>query len=202
MSFFFRLKNTIFEAMKKLNYILVFTICLVNFSLFSQFTVTQNNSATALAQKLAGPGVVISNATIVCPTAHSGVFGGAPVGLGIDSGIILATGRAIDIKNNTGSTVFISTSANAAGDASLNGLLTSLGETYTTNDACVLEFDITVTGDSLKFKYAMGSEEYPSFVCSSVNDIFGFFISGPNPLGGNYVNQNVALIPEQLYLFL
>lgn len=181
--------------MKKIYSILIIVISLVNFSVFGQFTVTQNNNATALAQKLAGPGVVISNATIVCPTAHSGVFGGAPVGLGIDSGIILATGRAIDIKNNTGSTAFISTSASAAGDASLNGLLTSLGETYTTNDACVLEFDITVTGDSLKFKYAMGSEEYPGFVCSSVNDIFGFFISGPNPFGANYVNNNLALIP-------
>ena len=41
----------------------------------------------------------------------------------------------------------------------------------------------------------MGSEEYPGFVCGTVNDIFGFFISGPNPAGGNYMNQNLALIP-------
>ena len=27
------------------------------------------------------------------------------------------------------------------------------------------------------------------------NDVFGFFVSGPNPAGGNYTNYNVARIP-------
>lgn len=181
--------------MKNFQLLLTFIICLFGFSAFGQFNVYNNNNATQLAQKLAGPGVVISNATLVCPSNHAGTFVNAPVGLGIDSGIILASGKVLDIKSAAGPTTFISTGANAAGNANLNALLTSLGETYTTKDACVLDFDITVTGDSLKFSYAMGSEEYPTFVCSSVNDIFGFFISGPNPAGGNYVNQNVAIVP-------
>jgi hypothetical protein len=49
--------------------------------------------------------------------------------------------------------------------------------------------------DTLKFRYAFGSEEYMEFANSSFNDVFGFFISGPNPSGGSYTNQNIALIP-------
>lgn len=186
--------------MKKLSlFLIVLYFNLSAFESLGQMVITQSNNATLLAQQLAGSGVTISNATLVCPTSggvrFSGTFANAPAGLGITDGVILATGKVTEVKSASGSTFFASTSANAAGNANLNSLLSSMGETYTTKDACVLDFDITVTGDSLHFNYVMGSEEYPSFVCSSYNDIFGFFISGPNPAGGNYVNKNVALIP-------
>jgi gliding motility-associated-like protein len=64
-----------------------------------------------------------------------------------------------------------------------------------TFDAAVLEFDFIPTGDSVKFRYCFGSEEYPEYVNAGVNDAFAFFLSGPNPAGGNYVNKNVALLP-------
>ncbi len=185
--------------MKKLNSFITFLFSILFCTTLSQFTVTQNASAFALAQQLAGSGVNITNTTLVCPTSlgvsFSGLFQNAPAGLGISDGVVLTTGLSTDLIDPTGINFFASTSATAAGDTDLDALLVTLGETYTTNDACVLEFDIEVTGDSLKFNYVMGSEEYPTFVCGSVNDIFGFFISGPNPLGGNYVNQNIALIP-------
>jgi hypothetical protein len=38
-------------------------------------------------------------------------------------------------------------------------------------------------------------EEYPEYVNSSFNDVFGFFITGLNPAGGLYANTNVALVP-------
>jgi hypothetical protein len=59
-----------------------------------------------------------------------------------------------------------------------------------TNDACVLEFDVSATGDTLKFKYVFGSDEYPEWVFS-FNDIFAFLISGP----GITDEQNIALVP-------
>ena len=62
-------------------------------------------------------------------------------------------------------------------------------------DACSLQFDVTPAGDTLSFSYVFASEEYPDFVCSEFDDVFGFFISGPNPSGGNYSTQNIALIP-------
>ncbi len=63
-----------------------------------------------------------------------------------------------------------------------------------TNDVCILEFDILPTCDTMKIDYVFASEEYPNFV-GSFNDAFGFFLTGPNPAGGNYTGQNIATIP-------
>ncbi|MBL7943446.1 MAG: choice-of-anchor L domain-containing protein, partial [Flavobacteriales bacterium] len=40
------------------------------------------------------------------------------------------------------------------------------------NDVCILEFDFVPTGDSLKFNYTFGSDEYLEWVNSSFNDVF------------------------------
>ena len=58
------------------------------------------------------------------------------------------------------------------------------------------EISFIPTSDTLRFRYVFASEEYPEFVCTSTNDVFGFFIEGPNPEGGNYNFKNIALIPD------
>ena len=63
-------------------------------------------------------------------------------------------------------------------------------DTLATNDVCILEFDFIPLGNQVDFQYVFASEEYPDYVCS-INDIFGFFISGPGIVG----NKNIALIP-------
>jgi gliding motility-associated-like protein len=65
-------------------------------------------------------------------------------------------------------------------------------------DECVVEFDFIPTGDTIKFNYVFASEEYEEYVCGTVNDAFGFFLTGPNPSGGNYTAFNVALVPNPL----
>lgn len=158
------------------------------------FNVIGNNNATLLAESLAGAGVTITNAVLSnCAPTASGYYTNPPNALGLDDGIILSSGRAIDASGPSAG--ILSTSYNTTGEPDLQALLTQLGETYNVNDACVLEFDIDVLGDSLTFNYVMGSEEYNNFVCGSVNDIFGFFVTGQNPIGPNYVSQNVALVP-------
>ena len=57
----------------------------------------------------------------------------------------------------------------------------------TTFDAAVLEFDFIPIGDSVIFRYVFASEEYNEYVCSNVNDIFGFLIS-------KFLNSNIFLI--------
>lgn len=65
------------------------------------------------------------------------------------------------------------------------------------NDAAVLEFDFIPNGDSLEFRYVFASNEYPGYTCSSFNDAFGFFLSGPG-INGPFTDDaiNIALIPD------
>ncbi|MDR2120685.1 MAG: T9SS type A sorting domain-containing protein [Tannerella sp.] len=48
-----------------------------------------------------------------------------------------------------------------------------------TNLGSILEFDFCPAIDEATFEYIFGSEEYPEFVHSSYNDVFGFFVTGP-----------------------
>lgn len=64
------------------------------------------------------------------------------------------------------------------------------------NDVCIMEFDLVPSCSLLEINYVFASEEYPDFVCSDMNDIFGFFISGPG-ISGPFSNggENIALVP-------
>jgi hypothetical protein len=105
------------------------------------------------------------------------------------SGIVMASGAITNAigPNNEGG---VTTNFGAPGDADLNSLIPQQ-----THDASVLEFDFIPASDSLEFKYVFGSDEYLEYVNSSYNDIFAFFLSGPNPSGGSYYLQNIALVP-------
>lgn len=155
----------------------------------AQLTITPSATAAQLANKLVGNGVTIISPTLTCPTVANGIFVG-PSTLSFDSGIVLTTGRAQTSGFNYGAggpaINFASNSNSAPGDAQLTALA---GQP--TFDACVLQFDFRPTGDTIKFNYVFGSEEYPDFSCSSFNDVFGFFISGP----GFASPTNLALVP-------
>lgn len=75
------------------------TLVILAFNLNAQFTITGNQTADQLAQYLAGSGVTISNAALVCDPVASGKFNNAPSGLGITDGVVLSTGRVADIPN-------------------------------------------------------------------------------------------------------
>ena len=175
-------------------------ICLLvisGYTAHGQINIVPNQTATALAQKLVGTGVTISNATLNCAGNANGVFNVVTSNLGLDSGIVLTTGQAvtagtaIGINGPASASSSTSTMNSTGGDPDLTTLAT-----VTTNDKCILEFDFVPAGDTIKFDYIFGSEEYPEFACSSVNDVFGFFISGPG-ITGPFANnsKNIALIP-------
>src|ERR1043165_658768 len=163
-------------------------MALLAMPVFAQIAVTQNSNSQDLSQLLAGSGVTISNFSLQCSTNGSGTFTNTGTNLGMPGGVILSSGRVQNVPN--AASVFASTQFTASGDAQLATLTT--GSIY---DPCVLQFDIVPQGPLLKFDYVFASEEYPEWVCSQFNDVFGFFITGPNPGGGNYTNQNMALIP-------
>ncbi|HWB63734.1 MAG TPA: choice-of-anchor L domain-containing protein, partial [Chitinophagales bacterium] len=154
----------------------------------AQLSVTQNANASSLAQLLTGNGVTITNVTKSCDNNGSGTFTSTNTNLGVQQGVVLATGKVQSIAQAASN--FANTQFSATGDAQLSTLTT--GTIY---DPCTLEFDIVPQGSTLKFRYVFASEEYPEFVCSKYNDVFGFFISGANPSGGSYSNYNMATLP-------
>ncbi|WP_276133024.1 choice-of-anchor L domain-containing protein [Polluticoccus soli] len=174
--------KTQYLALRKLT--LAALVAAMPFQMNAQLSVSANKTASQLANAMVGTGVTISNATLTCPSGANGTFTGGANALDISSGIILTSGSAT-VAASSAST-FSSEDNGAGGDANLSTL--SGNATF---DACVLEFDFVPLGDSIKFDYQFGSEEYPNFTCTQFNDVFGFFISGPGYSGPT----NIALVP-------
>ena len=158
--------------------------------------ITVDESLTALevvTQVLLGEGVEVSNITFSGDLDQIGSFANNNSNILIEEGLIMATGSCSNVigPNNSGS----STTGGGnfgVGDEDLTTL-----STFNTNDAAVLEFDFVPSGDSIKFFYSFGSDEYNEYVCGSVNDAFGFFLSGPG-INGPFSNNavNLAIIPD------
>jgi len=169
---------------------LIFIIIFLPWTLSAQLQIINNKTPAQLVQQvLVGSGVTVSNITFTgAPVAIREFNNGGTTNLGLLSGIILSTGQAADAvgPNNTGSK---STNNNTGSDPQLASLITA-----SINDAAVLEFDFVPIADTIQFRYVFGSEEYPEYVFS-FNDVFGFFMTGPNPAGGNYTNKNIAIVP-------
>ncbi len=154
---------------------------------------------TQLVQNvLVGGGVTVSNVTFNGAsgntlTNQAGSFNGTTTNLGLNGGVILASGDAQAAVGPNGSGSFsLGPPQNLAGtDPDLQAITPNL-----IYDQAVLEFDFVPIGDSISFRYVFASEEYNEYVCGSVNDAFGFFISGPG-IAGPYTNgaANIALIP-------
>jgi gliding motility-associated-like protein len=162
----------------------------------AQLTVNNGMTPAQLVQDvLLGGGVTAFNVTYngqAAPPANQpgrGSFTAVNSNLGLAAGVILSTGRATDAAND--GNFFASNANNTGADGDLAALS---GQTI--NDRTVLEFDFIPTGDTLRFRYVFGSEEYPEYVCSDFNDAFGFFLSGPGITGPFSNNaRNIALIP-------
>ncbi len=157
---------------------------------YAQLQLTPNLTAQQMAQRITGQGVTITNPVLQCPTGAYGSFNnGQSTNLGIDSGIVLTTGTLTNLNGPASNNM--SQSNGAPGYA----LLQPIANNQQTFDRCLLEFDIVPTCDTLQINYVFGSDEYPTYV-NSIYDVFAFFVTGPNPAGGNYNNLNIALVPN------
>lgn len=181
------------KCFKKANYIgsknllLLFSIVLFMPALNAQLSTAVGTPANMVQNVLLGAGITVSNITFNGTSSQIGSFayGGGSPNLGLASGVILSTGNINDARgpNNSASSGL---NFNGFGDGTLDGI--TGGGTF---DAAVLEFDFIPQSSNVSFKYVFASEEYPEFVGSEFNDVFGFFISGPGIAG----QQNIALIP-------
>jgi len=139
-----------------------------------------------MVENILGEGVAYDNVTLQGADAARGIFSnGDSTELGLSSGIFLTSGGGYVIPgpNNSGSAGAIN---GYGGHPIFNG---------TTYDACVLEFDVIPEFDTLKLVYVFGSEDYNEWVLNLFTDVFGLFVTGPNPIGGYYNDKNIALVP-------
>ena len=177
---------------KNLSVILMFFV----YTTHGQIAVTNNapfdNAQGLVEDVLLGQGIVASNFTWQNGPQNIGYFDGVASNVGFDEGVIMCTG-GID---------FVATGAGAgpgiSGDPDLEQALSALGMSgFSVNNVTILEFDFVAQSDEMSFWYSFGSMEYTGYTCSSFNDVFGFFISGPG-INGPYTNNgvNIALVPD------
>lgn len=79
-------------------------------------------------------------------------------------------------------------------DADLDAISAGL---FDPENGVIIEFDFVPSGDTLSFNYIFASSEYSDYTCDWMNDVFGFFISGPG-ISGPYMGNamNIATVPN------
>lgn len=172
----------------------IFVICLLSSTyLFSQSIITQTGLSieNLIEDSLISGCIQVSNVTVNA-TGQYGYFNKNGSDFPFQSGLILANG---DVYNAQGPNTLMGAGNDINGGSDPDLELLCPG--YTIYDATVLEFDLTPAIDTLIFDYIFGSEEFPEYVNSSFNDVFGFFLSGPG-INGPYSNNsiNIAVLPN------
>jgi len=217
--------------MKKIYFVItVLTLMLISPSVMAQFstsnTAPYNSPFYLINDVFAGGNVTISNVTSYGNSSQMGFFTGNST-IGLDSGVVLSTGtinalcnsncpNASTVPGNPGGfngTTFGFPWMGAVTGSTTNNNLYNVSASVPTllgfgtapndvNDAAVISFDFVPTLDTMHFRFVFASEEWPSFPCSSFNDVFGFFVSGPGISGGYYSPpgypngaENYAVIP-------
>lgn len=187
---------------------LLLAVLLISYAASGQLIVQNTQTPANLVQNvLLGTGVTATNITFNGAPANVvtdqvGYFDGAMSNIGLSDGLIMATGDvSLAVGPNNQASMSGGGTGNVPGfcDPDLQTLVFSPNLTALM-DCAVLEFDFVPTSDTLRFDFVFASEEYPQFAppvnTSGINDVFGFFLSGPG-IAGPFTNgaQNIALIP-------
>jgi len=138
-----------------------------------------------------GEGVDIISISYEGINEATGYFLNGTQDIGIEQGIILSTGKVTRFSNSYS----VESSTLTSNEDVQNQQLANIIGADLLKDIATYEITFIPTADSIQFNYVFASEEYPEYVCSEFNDVFGFFISGPNPTGGQYNSQNIAIVP-------
>lgn len=175
--------------MKKIFIISIFAACFN--AAFTQMTTTVL-PPLQVAQTLVGSGVTISNVVYTGDPNALGIFSiNGPTNLGMNQGVVMTTGTVLNNGNGPHGP------NNSTGSGEDNGqpgdpYLTSIAGANTFNRA-ILEFDFIPVGDTVKFEYVFGTEEYMEWITGGFADVFAFVLSGvTTPLSP----VNIALIPN------
>jgi gliding motility-associated-like protein len=181
---------------------------------FSQMTISSGVLTPAqYVNNLVGPGITVSNITYTGNASQIGTFGGTS-NIGFTGGVVLSSGAVTELvgpaSSATAGTANVSgisnnmnpTIADLLNIASANAMDLGIGNISSATDGAILEFDFVPISNLVSFNFVFSSDEYLTWVNSSFNDIFGFFVAGPGingpysaPAGFPNGSVNLALVP-------
>jgi len=133
-----------------------------------------------------GKGIEILNVEFRGDPKAVGYFSNAHNEINIGEGLVLSTGKVFNIPTPNDQEAQTSANDSNITDEELANITTG-----NLIDVVTYEIEFIPLSDSLEFNYAFASEEFPEYSCNCFNDVFGFFIQGPNDNTWN----NIALIP-------
>src|SRR6478735_283528 len=110
--------------------------------------------------------------------------------IGIDKGILISTGNAIQAEGPNQSPSMSGLNSNPNIKNYDDPYLSKLAG-FPTYDVMVLEFDFVPYNNKVLFHYCFASEEYIEYVDSKFNDVFAFIISSEGA-----PSYNMAVVPE------
>jgi gliding motility-associated-like protein len=192
----------------------IFTISVAYFSV-AQMTISSGVLTPAqYVNNLVGPGITVSNVTYTGTPQQIGVFGGTS-NIGFPAGgVVLSSGATSELVGNaamaTAGTVNVSAISNTMNTtvadmlsiASATAQSLGLGNISSATDGAILEFDFVPISNVVSFNFVFSSDEYLTYVNTTFNDIFGFFVAGPGitgpysaPAGFAGGSANLAVVP-------
>lgn len=157
---------------------------------------------------LLGNGVQATNITYTGGDVQLGYMTDGDGTFSVAEGLVLSTDNATNLGCQTGAcTDCLGMGFNDADLLTIaNSVPPLIGQNFSVssvNDGCVLEFDFVAAGDTVSFNYVFGSDEYLTWINSSYNDVFAFFLSGPgitgpydSPAGFPGGAVNIAAVPD------
>ena len=161
------------------------------------------NITTFVEQHLKGNGVYITNVkfnnvqgNITFPQIGTFNSNGFPH-LQMDQGVVLTTGNVslAPGPNNNGS-------ATAAVTSHYTDPMTQMAALVSNplTSCATIDFDFVSISPFVTLNYCFGSEEYDEYVWSSFNDVFAFFVTGPDPTSPTHqsMTKNIAIIPHTI----
>ncbi len=144
-----------------------------------------------------GEGVEVLDVQYSGSAAAVGFFKDGENAVNISRGIVMSTGFAVSGPAGVGvEGLGTQQSSSATSGPAFDPDMLQIAGGNPIHDMVSYTITFIPISDTLRFRYVFASEEYPEFVCTPYNDIFGFFISGPG-INGPYTNgaMNIARVP-------
>lgn len=164
----------------------------------AQIVVESKQSAEFYVKNiLVGTGIEVGKVRHYGMEGGIGKFDADESVLGISSGLVLSTGHVDSLKGPNNVSDYTS-KGKLPGDKKMQRILKKGDKDLNTlcrmrtTDVSIIEFDFVPTKNIITFNYVFGSEEYPEYVNTRFNDVFGFYLSGP----GIKKRVNLAVLPD------